>query len=86
MYTAGQRHYTFNVHQLLHMADAVRNLGPLLAHSVFPFEDTNGWLGDLFHGTRSPHKQVSACIHVYLAAYFYQHNCSAECSLLWAKD
>lgn len=59
MLYAGERYYTANVHMLLHFADSVRNLGPLWAHSAFPFEDTNGWLGDLFHGTRDPHKQVN---------------------------
>ena len=54
----GERYYTANVHQLLHLADSVRYLGPLWAHSTFPFEDTNGWLGDLFNGTRNPDKQV----------------------------
>jgi len=43
---------------LLHFAEATRNLGPLWVHSAFPFEDMNGWLGDLFHGTRDPQKQV----------------------------
>ena len=52
---AGARYYTANVHQLLH---SVRLLGPLWAHSTFPFEDANGWLGDLFNGTKHPDKQV----------------------------
>lgn len=54
----GERYYTANVHQLLHLADSVRYLGPLWVHSTFPFEDTNGWLCDLFNGTRNPDKQV----------------------------
>ncbi|KAH9379024.1 hypothetical protein HPB48_010122 [Haemaphysalis longicornis] len=33
---------TFNVHQLLHLADNVRNLGPLRANSEFVFESGNG--------------------------------------------
>lgn len=53
-----ERYLTANIHQLLHFADSVRSLGPLWAHSAFPFEDTNGWLGDLFHGSRNPQKQV----------------------------
>lgn len=59
----GDRYCTANVHQLLHFADSVRNLGPLWAHSSFPFEDTNGWLTDLFHGSRDPQKQV--CVWIY---------------------
>jgi hypothetical protein len=54
----GDRYFTANVHMLLHFADCVRNLGPLWAHSTFPFEDANGWLTELFHGTRDAHKQV----------------------------
>ena len=38
------------------------NFGLLWAHSSFPFEDANGWLTDLFHGSRAPANQV-----------FYQH-------------
>ena len=33
-------------------------------HSTFPFEDTNGWLGDLFNGTNNPDKQVWNNIHI----------------------
>lgn len=35
---------TLNVHQLLHLADSVRNLIPLNTHSCFSFEDKNGFL------------------------------------------
>lgn len=30
---------TLNVHQLVHLSDSVRILGPLYTHSCFPFED-----------------------------------------------
>lgn len=33
---------SFNVHQLLHLADAAKDLGPLWAHSAFVFEAGNG--------------------------------------------
>ena len=66
-YFKGERHYTAKVHLLLHFANSVRDLGPLWAHSAFPFDDTNGWLGDLFHGTRDPHKQV---LHTALTCFF----------------
>jgi len=52
---------------LLHLPDSVRNLGPLWAHSAFPFEGMNGWLSDLYHGTRVPQKQVyfmHMCIYI----------------------
>ncbi|XP_049516440.1 uncharacterized protein LOC125942330 [Dermacentor silvarum] len=35
---------TFNVHQLYHLAESVRHLGPLWAHSAFSFESGNGRL------------------------------------------
>ena len=53
------------LHMLLHFADAVRNLGPLYVHSAFPFESMNGWLGDLYHGTKDPQNQV----HTYSYSY-----------------
>ncbi|KAK8767672.1 hypothetical protein V5799_005547 [Amblyomma americanum] len=37
----GQRFMTFNVHQLLHLAKNVENLGPLWANSAFPLETGN---------------------------------------------
>ena len=52
-----------NVHGLLHLPDTVRHLGPLWAHSCFPFESANGELLRLFHGSQGVEKQVSACIH-----------------------
>ncbi|KAK8771430.1 hypothetical protein V5799_025326 [Amblyomma americanum] len=38
----GQHFMTLNVHQLLHLAKNVENLGPLWANSAFPFETGNG--------------------------------------------
>ena len=55
----GKRYRSANIHILLHFADSVRHLGTLWAHSAFPFEDSNGWLRDLFRGSRDPPKQVS---------------------------
>ena len=58
MFYPGDRYCTADVHGLLHLADAVRNLGRLWAHLAFPFEGMNGWLGDSYYGTREPQKQV----------------------------
>ena len=57
----GERYYSANVHQLLHFCDSVRNLGPLWAHSTFPFEHMNGWFNNLYHGVRNPANQVHLC-------------------------
>ncbi|XP_064479913.1 uncharacterized protein LOC135393391 [Ornithodoros turicata] len=40
LYTQGM--CTYNVHQLLHLPETVRDLGPLWAVSMFPFESKNG--------------------------------------------
>ena len=55
---SGKQFQTFNVHQLLHLAEVVRDLGPLWSNSCFPFEDYNGDLRDLFHGTKNVDGQV----------------------------
>ena len=56
LYSAGQE--TINIHSLLHLADDVRNLGPLWTHSCFPFESYNGNLLKLFHGTQNVELQI----------------------------
>lgn len=58
MVHAGERYMSANVHALLHLPDVVKKLGPLWAHSCFPFEAGNGELLKLFHGTQSTEKQV----------------------------
>ena len=40
---------TFNVHQLLHIAESVLNWGPLWAHSAFAFESGNCELLQAIH-------------------------------------
>ena len=40
---------TANVDNLLHLPEVVRNLGPLWAHSCFPFEAANGKLLNSLH-------------------------------------
>ncbi|CAN7995027.1 unnamed protein product [Ixodes pacificus] len=40
----GETSMSFNVHQLLHLANTVRQMGPLWANSAFPFETGNGQL------------------------------------------
>lgn len=44
---------TANLHLLVHLADSVRALGPLWTHSCFHFEDKNGYLLRLIHGTQN---------------------------------
>lgn len=60
----GNRYQTFNVHCLLHLQDCVQNIGPLWVCSCFWFEDYNGDLRKLFHGTQKVELQIafSVCI------------------------
>ncbi len=58
----GARYLTLNVHQLLHLPECVRDLGPLWAFSCFPFEDINGKLMKMFHGTQHVDKQIVSAV------------------------
>lgn len=49
---------SFNVHQLIHLAQSVRNCGPLWSNSAFIFESNNHVLHKLFHGTQYVPKQI----------------------------
>ena len=62
MYAA--RYETYNVHCLFHLTERVMNLGPLWTHSCFCFEDFNGELRSLFHGTQSIEEQIVLAISV----------------------
>lgn len=42
---------SINIHQLLHLPDCVRRLGPLWTFSCFEYENINGQLLKLVHGT-----------------------------------
>ena len=55
---SAERHMTINIHNLLHIHASVHNLGPLWANSTFDFEDANGELTALFHGTQNIDMQV----------------------------
>ena len=55
----GQHNMSYNLHQLLHVADTVQNWGPLWTTCAFPFESGNGLLKKLFNGTQGLPLQVS---------------------------
>lgn len=61
----GKRYETYNVHMLLHLPDCVRNFGPPWGTSCFWFEEYNGDLRKLFHGTQNVDIQIThaVCIH-----------------------
>ena len=60
---------TINMHSLLHLPEAVKNLGPLWAHSCFAFEAANGELLKFFHGSQSVEKQASFLFICYVSEY-----------------
>ena len=47
-----------NVHLLGHLAECVKDWGPLWGYSCFSFESANNNLRKLFHGTKNMSKQV----------------------------
>ena len=49
---------TFNVHQLVHFAQSVRDCGPLWSSSAFVFESNNLFLHKMFHETQHVPKQI----------------------------
>ncbi|KAJ8038200.1 hypothetical protein HOLleu_15545 [Holothuria leucospilota] len=58
----GPEHMTANMHQLLHLTECVRDFGPLWVFSCFKFEDMNGQIVQMFHGTKKPELQI--CTHL----------------------
>ncbi|XP_051807764.1 uncharacterized protein LOC127535044 isoform X2 [Acanthochromis polyacanthus] len=55
----GEAQMTSNVHLLTHLCKSVKLWGPLWAHSAFVFENANGCLLKLVHGTKSIAMQVA---------------------------
>ena len=60
----GEQHMNMNVHNLLHYADSVRELGPLWTTSLFPFESFNGQVRRFIHGTRGIGEQAIQCVQI----------------------
>ena len=54
----GKEHVSFNCHLLTHLATSVKQWGPLWATSAFVYEDANGKLLRMFHGTQHVSKQI----------------------------
>ncbi|EEC18802.1 conserved hypothetical protein, partial [Ixodes scapularis] len=60
----GERFCTFNVHQFTHIADSVRNWGPLWSTSAFVLENRNGELMCLVKGTQAVKKQLASLVAI----------------------
>lgn len=56
----GKHNMVMVVHLLNHLAESVRQLGPLWCHSAFPFERNNGCLLKLANGTTDVMHQISS--------------------------
>lgn len=56
----GKENMVMVVHLLKHLAQSVRQLGPLWCHSAFPFERNNGCLLKLANGTTDVLHQISS--------------------------
>lgn len=63
----GLGYMSCNVHSLLHLADLVRDFGPLWVFTCFPFENANGILKRLVHATR--HAQIQICKGVCVSVF-----------------
>lgn len=63
----GTRYMGMNVHQLLHLAQCVRDLGPTFVYACFFLEDLNGGLARLIHGTRYVGMQVCSSATMYMS-------------------
>jgi hypothetical protein len=63
-YTYHSKYESSNMHALLHLSGKVQDLGPLWAHSCFFFEDLNGDLRKLFHGTQNVQLQILHSVSV----------------------
>lgn len=58
VYLCELRYQTINIHNLLHLPQSVRELGPLWTHSCFHFEDKNGYILKMIHGTQNVSSQI----------------------------
>lgn len=55
----GPQFCSINLHHLLHLPDTMRQLGPLFAHTCYEYEDLNGQMLKLVHGTTHIDTQIS---------------------------
>lgn len=55
----GLRYSSINIHSLLHLPNCVKEQGPLWAHTCYEYEDMNGRMLNLVHGTKYIGSQVA---------------------------
>jgi hypothetical protein len=71
----GDKFLPLNMHSLMHLPKCVEDLGPLWVYSCFPFENVNGHLMELFHGTQNVEQQILNSVNVFSkhARYDYKY-------------
>ncbi|XP_066936547.1 uncharacterized protein [Clytia hemisphaerica] len=57
-----RRYMTINIHSLIHLPKTVSELGPLYVYSLFSFEDKNGFILKLIHGTQNISFQLASAV------------------------
>jgi len=57
-----RRYMTINIHSLIHLPETVEDLGPLYIYSLFHFEDKNGYILKLIHGTQNIPFQLASAV------------------------
>ncbi|XP_062599958.1 uncharacterized protein LOC134261548 [Saccostrea cucullata] len=84
----GTEHMSFNVHQLLHVAQSVRNWGPIWGTSTFPFEGNGGHLLTMFKGTQHVSTQICKSLILFQEAKRLSlfHLCNASDSVKFFCD
>lgn len=75
----GKQSMVMVIHLVKHLAESVRQLGPLWCHSAFPFERNNGCLLKLANGTSDVLHQISS--KYCLAQSINNRNGTTECDV-----
>ena len=70
----GPQACTSNMHSLTHLTGAVKRWGPLWAYSLFGFENMNGHVRKMFHGTKQIVDQLVFCVKAEQSLYFQIRN------------
>lgn len=60
----GHFEMTYNMHQLLHLAESVRRWGPLWSHTAYPFESSLGNLKSVLKATKGVAHQIVRNIEI----------------------
>ena len=72
------RFMSSNVHLILHLVDQVKKFGLLWNITAFPFEDMNGHLKNLVHGSNSPELQISSSVSFLLSIISFKQKFMEE--------